>query len=311
MSISYLCKKCNYSTVLFSDLKRHINKKKTCSKNELMFVYSEDQALILTLIPYFENKHQINIDEVNYLKNSEIIYNNKIELFNILEDIDKHKIKKCRYCENTFSKIIDLKKHILIKCFFENITKSNNNNTNTNNITLTNSNNNIITINNNNITNYNIEVNPVISPIPFDEKWDISKIDSKHRTEFIVSKEMYTSLLEEILKNEINLNVIINKDNKTGMVYKNNIDKYIQMKANDIVLNTMNKLKEHLLEMNQENTTTIKNILDYSRQMINQKYNDYQKNNEIQDIVKGYFFTIYNNQKDSAVNIAKNVITKY
>jgi len=83
------------------------------------------------------------------------------------------------------------------------------------------------------------------------------------------------------------------------------------MKANDIVLNTMNKLKEHLLEMNQENTTTIKNILDYSRQMINQKYNDYQKNNEIQDIVKGYFFTIYNNQKDSAVNIAKNVITKY
>jgi len=34
---------------------------------------------------------------------------------------------------------------------------------------------------------------------------------------------MYTNLLTEILKNEINLNVIIEKDNDSGIVYKNEI----------------------------------------------------------------------------------------
>jgi len=48
---------------------------------------------------------------------------------------------------------------------------------------------------------------------------------------------MYTELLEEILKNDINLNVIIDKDNDSAMVYKNSVDKYIQMKLKDIISN--------------------------------------------------------------------------
>ena len=58
---------------------------------------------------------------------------------------------------------------------------------------------------------------------------------------------MYTNLLIEILKNEINLNVIIDTDNDSGIVYKNDIDKYIKMKSEDIIDKTMLKLKEHLL----------------------------------------------------------------
>jgi len=53
----------------------------------------------------------------------------------------------------------------------------------------------------------------------------------------MISQFMYTELLEEILKNDINLNVIIDKEKNSGMVYKNNIDKYIQMKLKDIISN--------------------------------------------------------------------------
>ena len=58
---------------------------------------------------------------------------------------------------------------------------------------------------------------------------------------------MYTKLLEEILKNEINLNIIIDKNDNSGMVYKNDIDTYIKMKIKDIIDKTMEKLKNHLL----------------------------------------------------------------
>jgi hypothetical protein len=59
---------------------------------------------------------------------------------------------------------------------------------------------------------------------------------------------MYKNFLKEILNNEINLNVVIDKENNDYcMVYKNNIDKYIQMKSKDIVENTMKKLNCQLL----------------------------------------------------------------
>ena len=58
-------------------------------------------------------------------------------------------------------------------------------------------------------------------------------------------EKSHGKLLEEILKNEINLNVIIDKDNDLGIVYKNDIDKYIQIKSKNIVDNTMIKLKNH------------------------------------------------------------------
>jgi len=66
----------------------------------------------------------------------------------------------------------------------------------------------------------------------------------------MVSQFMYTELLEEILKNNMNLNVIIDNENDSGIVYKNNIDKYIRMKLKDIVSNTMDKFNFHLNDIN-------------------------------------------------------------
>ena len=79
---------------------------------------------------------------------------------------------------------------------------------------------------------------------------------------------MYTSLLEEILKNEINLNVIIDKDDDSSIVYKNNIDKYINIKSKYIVSNTMDKLNKHLMDLHKSNQLCYDIALNHSYRMI-------------------------------------------
>ena len=59
MSTTYLCKKCNLKTGHYADLKKHLYKKKQCAKNLEAIKYSDDQLLILTLLPYFNDKHLI------------------------------------------------------------------------------------------------------------------------------------------------------------------------------------------------------------------------------------------------------------
>jgi hypothetical protein len=114
--------------------------------------------------------------------------------------------------------------------------------------------------------------------------------------------------LEEILKNDTNLNVIIDNDKESAMVYKNNIDKYINMKFKDIVSNTMFKLNNHLNDINKNDKNTYSEIINFSRQMINKKYNDFTHSDTIQDGVKNCMTKIYDNKKEEAIHMAKNVI---
>jgi hypothetical protein len=121
---------------------------------------------------------------------------------------------------------------------------------------------------------------------------------------------MYTNLLTEILKNEINLNVIIEKDNDSGIVYKNDIDKYIKMKSEDIIDKTMLKLKEHLLTMNNESENhCLKDFLIMSKKVIEKKYEDYIENNDnLKDNVSNIIKNIYNTKKDDALEVSKTVL---
>ena len=121
---------------------------------------------------------------------------------------------------------------------------------------------------------------------------------------------MYTNLLNEILKNEINLNVIIDKETNSGVVYKNDIDKYIQMKIKDIVDNTMNKLQKHLIDINKENINThiMPEIIDFSRKIINKKFIDYEKNNNgIKENVIDFISDIYDSNKDGAIKMSCSI----
>ena len=121
---------------------------------------------------------------------------------------------------------------------------------------------------------------------------------------------MYTNLLTEILKNEINLNVIIEKDNDSGIVYKNDIDKYIKMKSEDIIDKTMLKLKEHILSMNNESEDhCLKDFLIMSKKVIEKKYDDYIENNDnLKDNVSNIIKNIYNTKKDDALEVSKTVL---
>ena len=305
MSSSYECKKCTYKTERYCNIYKHLIKKKQCKKNIESFNYSDDQVLILSLLPIENN--DFNEKKLEYLKNSDIIYKNKDKLLSMIEYVDKNKLKKCSYCNEDFSKICDLKNHILLSCFYNELNK-NNNISLTNNNCNNNNNNNNNNSNNNIINNIFIEIN---NPVPFDDDWDISKISDDKKASLLISKIMYTGLLEEILKNEINLNIIIDKNNDLGMVYKNNIDQYIQMKSKDIVDNTMKKLQKHLLDINNDNDTTcLEECLKESKKIINKKHSDYVRDSTIQKNVQQFISNMFDNKKNEAIKISKNVIIK-
>jgi hypothetical protein len=318
MSIKYKCHRCDvFDTKHYSDIKKHFNRKHPCKKIDKYMFLSDDQALILSLMQYYDNIHVISMNDIEHLS-SNIMDKNKNELFKELDNSEKNKSKICKYCNNEFPLLMEMKKHIILDCFYNELLKreedknkketqistnnSYNNCINSNSInTLNNVNN-----NNNNITN-NIFLD-INRPISFDKEWDISKISKSERTDIIGSTYMYTTLLEEILKNDLNLNVIIDKDKDSGMVYKDN--KYTYMNIKDIVANTMEKLNSQLIDINKGQTHLYQEIINFTRQMINKKYIDFNKDTNIQEGVKNCISNIYENKKTDALNMAKNTYDK-
>ena len=235
--------------------------------------------------------------DVEYLKKSNIIYNNKDKLFNILNFIDKNKLKTCTYCNETFNKIYDLRKHVLLTCFCKEFDKNNTPN--------------IINITNNNVNITNIYYNGK-APIPFDNKWDISHIAKFIQNEIIFSNFMYSELLKEIINNNFNLNVIIDKNTDSDMVYKNDSEKYIHMKSKDIVDNTMDKLKNHLLDINNNaKDKLLLECLNISKKIIESKYENYKNNETLQKSIKDLIATIYETHKEKAIDISNNIHEGY
>jgi hypothetical protein len=318
--IKYICKRCiDFNTYRFTDLKKHICRKNLCNKKKELLLISDDQILISTLMPYHNEIHSIDIKDIEHLSNSDIINKNKEELFNEIINIEKNKCKICKYCNKDFSIVLDLKKHIILNCYFNELSKRNyinnisninisNNTINSNNTTNYNINN-INNINNNNINNninLYIGLNP---PIPFEDNWDLSKISNSEQFQIMMSEFMYSQLLESILENELNNNVIIDSNKKSGMVYINHNDKYITMKSKKIIEKSMEKLNEHLNTINQNNKDKcLKEVIRYSRQIFNKKYIDYQKDKDIKKGVSNLFCNIYENNKEKATKLAHNII---
>ena len=314
MFINYSCKKCNnFYTKNLKDLKKHLTKRQLCPKTNESFLFSDDQLLATSILPN-DNIYNIKIEETYHLKNSNVINKNKEELFLIFKSIEKFtKNIYCRYCTKQFSTIMELKKHLILSCFFEELKKRENKKeltteiTNNSNNTEINSNNKYDIINNSNNTinnnTYNITIE-IKNPIGFDNQWDLSKINEANKRDISFSNCMYTNLLEEILKNEINLNVIIDNDNDSGMVYKNDIEKYIQMKSKDIVDNTMKKLNEHLMEINKDNKKSLEDIIKIGKNKIIKKYEDYEQDDNIQKYVEYAICGVFENKKLDAISLA-------
>ncbi len=268
----YICYRCNYETDRKSSFINHINKKKICERSIESYKYNEDE------ISNKINEQLLKYENDYECKNCKIVFSNK-------QNLNRH--------NKTFHNSIDTKKDNAISNSY-NVSNSNNtlnsNNTNTN-------------IN-------NIEININVSPIPFDEDWDLSMISIASQHNFIFSQMMYSKLLEEILNNKLNLNVIIDDEN-SGIVYKN--DKYTKMKFNDIIDKSMEKLNKNLLDIHNDIEDNFKNFynkkfLDESKEIINEKLKNFNIKSDVQKHVRYHLSKIFNDKKEDAINIMKNIV---
>ena len=289
--MNYKCKRCLYSTKYFSDIKRHLTKKKICSRNLDSYDYSDEELLKLSLIPYYNDKQYIDI---NIIKNKNKNILNKIEIIELLSNIDKNKIKICSYCNKKFDKIQDLKTHIILYCVSiisdkdENILNINNTINNTVNNTIN-------TINNINI---NLKIDPILS---FDKDWDISHLGTAEKQSLFTSMYKYTKTLEHILKNETNLNVLVDKDSDIGFVYNNNSIQ--QMSIDEIIDKSFNKIYNNLNDIYNDiqsnNYFGISNdLLNIHKNSIKEKFDYFYENENTRKIVKTHISETLDKVKD-------------
>lgn len=273
--MSYICPRCYYKTDRKSSFLNHLKRKKICIRcSESYAKYSSDE-----------------LDKIMAQYNS----------YDFTEFCDSLENYCCDHCDKTFSKKYNLNRHVKIK--HDDINEKEQSSSPVVNNTY-----NIV----NNIQNIqNIQqLNINITPISFDKDWDLSKIDQSNIHKILFSNVMYTKLLEEILKNEINLNVIIENESNSGLVYKNDIEKYVSMKLKDIADKSMLKLNKQLrdLHTNIMDADFLDDYVKKSQDIIDSKINDYKNNtNNIQEKVDEYIINMYNNVKDDAITICKKI----
>ena len=150
--------------------------------------------------------------------------------------------------------------------------------------------------------------------VPFDNNWDISKIlDEEKKYLICYSTTKYSELLKYILKNENNLNVIIEDDTETGIIYKNRIDCYVTMTKAEIIDQVIFKLNHQIniicaeVEKNNEIFLLNEKIIK-EREYINKRYDDYLKNIQVKVEVSNIICEILNYRKDTAIKIMNNII---
>ena len=283
-------------------MKRHLERKTKCPRILESYKYNEKD------LDYESLQHvEKNIILENKLENK--LEDNKIE--NVINYITLNKIKKCLYCGVEFSRHYELKRHIKNNCKLFNsndeIQKNENNekkyvqNNVTNNITnnITNNQINNITINvYNNKDNQN-------NLLPFDQNWDVSSIDDKQKLLLFLTDKKYSRTMEEILQNEKNNNIIFDKDTDLGLVYKNDVDKFINMKTNDIIDKAMCKIYNHLIDFYDDikNKGYSVSELDSHKELVNQKFEEFNsdKNTKTKDYVKNILVDIFDKNKEKVI----------
>jgi hypothetical protein len=298
MTISYKCKKCEFSTKNKYDMVKHLNKKKICIPSSISkYDLSEEENRIESLKPIYS----YNFDE-NGLKCpncSKCLKTNKT--------LNIH-VKNCKIVNeniiNDNETIIETNKNSPL----ENNTNQTEIKNNLTNI-INNDNSTVYNINNiNNITNINF--NPIvnINLLDFKDDWKTDHIDEIVKKVILLCQNKFSNLLIEILKNDVNHNVVIDKNSINAYVYnKEKMD--FEIKNRELIIEeTLNKLKYQLLnltsEINNGTYTFDYGNIDKAIKEINHKYQRYKicnkKNKkEIDDV----FINIYDNNKQE---IAKN-----
>ena len=253
-------------------MKRHLNKQKKCIIKEANIEENESKLYDDSLI-----KHEVNKDLEIIIKDVKTDDESKDE--NII----------CKLCNRSFHNKSNLNKHLKSESC---------NSTNekvihqVNNIQHIGVQNNVINININSLRG-------------FDEDWNISNITKDMREKLLLSDKKFTNTLENILKNDENLNIIL-KDKVTGLVYKIKNNEYEAMPVKDIFEETMYKIYKHLSEFFNEiiedNKNDIRmNILENELKEVDKKYSRYKKSLLTSNDVNLCLSNIIEDKKNDAI----------
>ena len=275
----YKCMRCNHISKQKIEITRHINRKFKC-KNNNNYEGSENELLLISLNKIYSDEKFDELKKENEL--NQLLNKNNNEKFICstcnLEFIDKqlYNIHVSNICQNHTTNI-------------------------TNN-----------TLNQqNNVININLKLIK-----PFDDEWDLSNMDKTLKNILVLSSMKYTKTLEQILNNDTNLNVFIDDKNaETGIVYKNDIEKFKLMTISDIIDKSMDKLHKHLSdfheEINDNNEYSINgDYLQEEKDIINKKFNEFKNNNQIQEKVQHFLTNIYNSKKEDSLKIFKELMNE-
>jgi len=297
---------------------RHLNRRNKCIKNIVSYKFSDQELYNLSLIPVHK---PIEIEEDSSIKD-ETLCTRCNKRFSTKGNLMKHLKKKCinidehpYYNTKKDGKEIEVEVNENLNNCIQNIEICNNNEIGIDSNLNDNIKNTTNIVYNQNINNYNFY--NIKYPIGFDKEWDLSKISNEKKLFLICcSNTKYSELLKYILQNDDNLNVIIEDDTNSGIVYKNDTEKFINMDKSDIIDQSLSKLNKQLNELCEEvikkNELLSLNdkICDESIK-INQKYNDYCKDDSIKLAVKDIMTNIYNEKKDKTIEIMNTLLQKY
>lgn len=188
---------------------------------------------------------------------------------------------------------------------------------------------NITLIQNNNIQNQNIIQNQTINNnitiklIPFEQDWDLSHIPDKDLQRILFSSYKYTTFYKNILKNNINSNIIIDKKTETGRVF-NTKDGYDEVDLNFIIENSMRKLNKQLHEVfentqtefyeaykqdDDKNISKLVNFFDEIKIDLDDKLIDFKNKNLVKTHVTKEFSKILESNQEKALEFLKNKYT--
>jgi hypothetical protein len=291
---------------------RHLNKKFKCKKrNDILFLddntlYNESLIKKMTDIEVkndteIKNDSIINIEDDTSNDATNFITNN---ISNSTEIICDNNTLNCSICNKKYSRRSSLKRHETL-CIIKNKeykeSTNNNNNGSINNIQ--------------NIQNiHNIQINLNIDGkkiIPFDEMWDTSMLDDLGKFSLFTSKTKFTNTMEKLLENDLNKNVLIEKEKNYGIVYKNENEKFTEMKIKDIIDVTMQKLYIHLnnfyIDIKNNTDCNFNNILLHEKKNLDDKFLNYQNNDNTKKFVENSLSNAFQTVDEETLNLYKAV----
>lgn len=267
----YKCERCNYLCKQKIDMKRHLERKKKCK-----IINESETRTEMQLYETSLNSHNLEDGLPLNFKNSESFNKTVIcptcnAVFHNKSNLNKHTIKSCKGSTSLPAQTTNIQ-HIGVQ--------------NVQNVQ------NIINININSLRG-------------FDEDWNIDNIPKDLKEKIFLSDNKFTTTLRNILKYNDNLNVIL-KDEVTGLVYKIKNNDYEPMHVKDILEETMQKIYKHLsLFLNEIKTNNVNNIrvdiLDNELMEIEQKYDIYKNNKNINTNINAYLTNIFDEKKNDAI----------